>query len=70
VSGDYDKIMAGLLILSRYQSRARQTVTAEHDTLWAGHNLEPDRIPEEDQRALKRAGWAWDEDVGAWRRCV
>ncbi len=64
----YVDFLTALTIFADHQKGQRQAVTAEHDTIWAGHGLSPDDLSAGNLRALALAGWTWDEEVGAWRR--
>jgi hypothetical protein len=41
-------------------------VTAEHDQIWTGHDHPAESLSVEHRKALKAAGWDWDDDVSAW----
>lgn len=58
---DFSRIQEALKILSEY--RGKGDVTAEHDTIWAGHGY---KVSSEHKERLEQLGWFWDSDVGAF----
>lgn len=59
------KIRRGLEILER---AGATNVCAEHDEIYAGHNVGLDTLTEETMEELSELGWTYDSQVGSWRR--
>lgn len=51
-----DDVILGLHILRKY-TRDKFSVCAEHDKIFAGHDVEEADVSSEDKAALEEAGW-------------
>lgn len=65
----YKDIIAGLQILVKYEKPTAH-ICAEHDEIFAGPNLTPDKISADDIKALNDAGWTWNPDSDSWHMFV
>jgi hypothetical protein len=55
-------------IFAKYNPDTFGTVVAEHDHLWAGHDLH--NVSAEDTARLEELGWEWIDDIPAFQRYV
>lgn len=65
---DMKEVVDGLTILMKYSPKGG--VCAEHDIICAAPSVAKDDLSEEDQVAMERLGWHFDEDAGSWARFV
>ena len=58
------QLIEGLQILLKYDPELE--VVAEHDEIFAGHEIET--VHDEDEQRLEELGWTWDHEVPAWKK--
>jgi hypothetical protein len=57
-------VVTGLSIFARLDPEA--SIAVEHDVIYAGPDGDPLAIPSEDQKALRKAGWDYNESYDSW----
>lgn len=64
---DFHSVLLGLNIISKYECLESTNISAEHDVIYAGSDLQ---IPEEEKALLEKLGWHWDSQYDSWRKFV
>ena len=54
----------GLKIFMKYDRG--NSVVPEHDMIYTGHDVPPEKISDEDKTTLKENKWQYDSDLPAW----
>ena len=64
------QIVGGLTILSKYYSDPDDLcgICAEHDIIYAGHDVRESDVSEEDHAKLEELGWSFDDSLPSWYR--
>lgn len=68
----YRDVIGGLVIFANYAPKGgpeAHEICAEHDEIFAG-SVHPDKLTEEERKALADLGWTYDESLPSWRRYV
>ena len=55
-------IVTGLLILLKY---GEKDICAEHDIIYAGHDLH-EEMSDEDKETMEKAGWLWNDGLESY----
>ena len=61
-------VITGLTILLRYDPQG--DICAEHDVIYAGHDVDPSRMTADDLADMEKAHWKYDTDIPSWRKFV
>lgn len=64
-TSDMYKVIEGLRLIHQ---NGGETVTAEHDQLFAGHEVKA--MTRGDRERLEELGWERDDDLGCWTKGV
>ena len=64
------QISGGMSILSMYEKKGLEglKVDAQHDVIYCGPNINPNKIIDEDKKKLEELGWHFDEECECWAR--
>lgn len=69
-----DDVLKALTILAKYTKKAGRegdlALVPEHDQVWIGHDIGPEYVDADDQKALEELGFSWDEGIPAWHSFV
>jgi len=60
----YSEWAEAFTIFAKYGDENR-AVVAEHDEIWAGHDIE--NMSPSDAKRLKALRWEYDDDIPGWR---
>lgn len=63
------QVMKALQILSVF-SKEDLSMCPEHDEIWIGHDIPPDKLDAAAKKTLKALGFDWDEDASGWHGFV
>jgi hypothetical protein len=62
-------VMKALQILSIY-SKEDLSMCPEHDEIWIGHDISPDKMDAAANKKMVDLGFTWDDGIPAWHGFV
>lgn len=62
-------VMKALQILSVF-SKEDLSMCPEHDEIWIGHDISPDKMDAAAKKKMEDLGFTWEEDIPAWHGFV
>jgi hypothetical protein len=62
-------VLKALTILTGY-TKEDLSMCPEHDEIWIGHDIPPDKMTDADKERMKDLGFTWEEDIPAWHGFV
>lgn len=63
------QVMKALQILSAF-SKKDLSMVPEHDEIWIGHEISPEKMDDAGVKAMNKLGFEWDEEIPAWHGFV
>lgn len=62
-------VLRALTILAGY-TKGDLSMCPEHDEVWIGHAIPPDKMTKEDRVRMEDLGFSWEGDIPAWHGYV
>ena len=63
------QVMKALQILSVF-TKEDISMCPEHDEIWIGHEISPEKLGKAPATAMKALGFDWDDSIPAWHGFV
>jgi len=64
------RVLRALTILSGYCEPEKLELIPEHDEVWIGHEIPPEKLSEEDRKRMEELRFRWDAGIPAWHGFV